>query len=131
MIRATTKSIRGDIRDISSDIEVKLLAEAQTRDKVERHHVALSRQNEESEEVQEAIAEAQRLRVMVKTLGGSGKFGGFNAYAQRFTLEMIIDHANHYLKRLMSRYQLEMINDDKKPLNFQVIDRTSAMRSGA
>ena len=35
---------------------------------------------------------------------------------------MIIDHANHYLDQLMSRYQLEMIQDDKKPLNFQVID---------
>ena len=36
---------------------------------------------------------------------------------------MIIEHANHYLLLLKSRYQLQMIDDDKKPLNFQVIDQ--------
>ena len=122
-IRSMIKFVRDQIRTSNSTMEAALLLEAKSRETLNKHKAALAKQDDESEEVRAAIAETKRLRVMVKTLGGGGKFGGFNAYAQRFTLEMIIEHANHYLKQLMNRYQLEMIEDDKKPLNFQVIDK--------
>jgi DNA repair protein SbcC/Rad50 len=117
------KQLKAESHKINLVTESLLLVEAQARSLITRHEAAILRQGEESTEVQQALAETNRLRTMVKMLGGSGKYGGFNAFAQKYTLEMILEHANHYLSLLQSRYRLEMIEDDKKPLNFQVVDQ--------
>ena len=121
-LKKLLKNVKNEHKVTNQELENLLLLEAKMKTKIQDHYEAVAKQGEESEEVQEAFAEANRLRSMVKVLGGTGKHIGFNAFAQKYTLEMIIDHANHYLDQLMSRYQLEMIEDDKKPLNFQVID---------
>jgi DNA repair protein SbcC/Rad50 len=117
------KQLKAESHKVNLITESLLLVEAQSRSLIARHEAAILRQGEESTEVQQALAETNRLRTMVKMLGGSGKYGGFNAFAQKYTLEMILEHANHYLSLLQSRYRLEMIEDDKKPLNFQVVDQ--------
>ena len=121
-LKKLIQKLKTEHKKINHELESIILIEGKTKTLIQGHYDALAKQGEESEEVQEAFAEANRLRSMVKVLGGTGKYIGFNAFAQKYTLEMIIDHANHYLEQLMSRYQLEMIQDDKKPLNFQVID---------
>ena len=119
----TAREVRLELKGLNGEVERVLLIESRSKEVLKKHRQAVKRQGQESEEVQSAIAQTNRLRTMAKVLGGSGRYGGFNAFAQRFTLEIIIEHANHYLKQLMSRYKLEMIEDDKKPLNFQVIDQ--------
>ena len=121
-LKGLLKKVKNELKKVNDEIDRLIFIERNTQTLIQAHLDAVAKQGEESEEVQEALAEANRLRSMVKVLGGTGKHIGFNAFAQKYTLEMIIDHANHYLEQLMSRYQLEMIPDDKKPLNFQVID---------
>ena len=109
--------------DLNQSIEQGVIEENRVHELINAHERAERLRAQESEEIQFAISEVKRWRLIHDTLGGLGRHSGFNAYAQQFTLELIIQHANYYLDRLLRRYQLMMVKDEKKPLSFQVVDR--------
>ena len=115
-LNETSERLDEQVRDL-------IIEKHQHESLVTRHERVIARRGQESEEVKLARADVQKWRQINSALGGSGKHTGFNAYAQQFTLSLIIEHANYYLNQLMRRYQLMMVRDERKPLNFQVIDR--------
>lgn len=109
--------------DLNESLNQWVIAENKSKELIAAHEHAVRLREHESEEVKFAYAEVKKWRLIHSSLGGLGKHSGFNAFAQQFTLELIIQHANFYLDRLMKRYQLMMVRDEKKPLSFQIIDR--------
>ena len=122
LLETELNQLKEALGELTQEIDDLIIEEHQHHEVITRHERAVAQQSQESDEVKLARREVSKWRKINDTLG-SGKHKGFNAYAQQFTLELIIEHANYYLNQLMKRYQLMMVRDDKKPLNFQVVDR--------
>lgn len=85
-----------------------------------KHKEALAEQGVLSAAYQRAKKEVARWKV-VHDLIGSVDGSKFRNFVQMLTLEMILDHANFYLKSLMPRYLLLPVRDSE--LEFQVVDQ--------
>ena len=90
------------------------------RSGLERHNLAMIRHGELQQEIELQRNDAH-LWIEMRELIGSADGSKFRTFAQSLTLEQMLVSANHHLKELAPRYQLQRVPGAE--LDLQVIDQ--------
>jgi exonuclease SbcC len=116
----TEQEVQAAVDVLKDEYKTLGMAKASALGRVQAHERSVQQLGELKAQLGERKAVAEPW-LQLSELIGSQDGKRFRKYAQQLTLDLLIDHANHQLRTLTSRYALRRDNSDS--LALQIVDR--------